>query len=109
MICAAAHGCGLLTNQGALDWHVADEETKARGRLAGEYCKRQGIELGKLAIWYAAQLDGPATFLVGMSTREIVNLNLSFNNGLTQKERDTLDYCMKKSVFKGAISSIFVI
>lgn len=97
MICAAAHGCGLLTNQGALDWHVADDKTKELGRSAGEYCKKQGIELGKLAIWFAAQLEGPATFLVGMSTREIVNINLdSFNNGLTQKEREVLDYCMQK-------------
>lgn len=97
MICAAAHACGVLTNQGAFDWHVGGEETKKQGRLAGEYCKKQGIELGKLAIWYTAQLDGPATFLVGMATREIVNINLdSFNNGLSQKERDTLDYCLKK-------------
>lgn len=62
---------GILTNHGAFDWHVACEDTIKQGRLAGEYCKKHGIELGKLAIWYAAQLKGPATFLVGMSTNGI--------------------------------------
>lgn len=96
VICAAAHGCGILTNHGAFDWHVAGKEIIDQGRLAGEYCKKHGIELGKLAIWYAAQLKGPATFLVGMSTKEIVDINLdSFNNGLTPKEHEVLEYCLK--------------
>lgn len=97
MICAAAHALGILTNRGPFDWHPAREETKKQGLLAGEYCKKQGVELGKLAIWYTAQLKGPATYLVGMPTTEIVNINLdSFNNGLSQKEHDILDYCLKK-------------
>lgn len=96
VICAAAHGCGILTNRGAFDWHIASEDIHQQGRLAGEYCKKHGVELGKLAIWYAAQLKGPATFLVGMSTQEIVNINLdSFNNGLTQKEHEVLEHCLK--------------
>lgn len=69
VICAAAHACSLLTNHGAFEWHAAGAEIIQQGRLAGEYCKKHGIELGKLAIWYAAQLKGPATFLVGMSTK----------------------------------------
>lgn len=99
MICAANHAMGLLTNRGPFDWHVADDELKKHGRLCSEYCKSQGVELGKLAIWYAAQLNGPATFLVGMATVEIVNINLdSFRNGLTPQEKQVLDYCLKKSV-----------
>lgn len=97
VICAAGHALGVLTNNGPFGWHVAREETKKQGRLAGEYCKSQGVELGKLAIWYASQLKGPATYLVGMATKQIVNINFdSFWNGLTPKEADVLDYCLKK-------------
>lgn len=99
VICAAGHAMGVLTNNGALPWHIAPEEIKKLGRLCGDYCKSHGIELGKLAIWYTAQLDGPATFLVGMATKDIVDINLdSFLNGLTPKEREILDYCLKKYV-----------
>lgn len=64
VICAANHALGLLTNHGAFNWHPARKETIKQGQLAGEYCKKHGVELGKLAIWYASQLKGPATFLV---------------------------------------------
>lgn len=99
VICAAAAAMGLLTNNGALPWHIAPEEIKNQGRLCADYCKSHGIELGKLAIWYAAQLKGPATFLVGMASVDIVDINLdSFLNGLTLKEKEVLDYCLKKYV-----------
>ncbi|XP_031640807.1 L-galactose dehydrogenase-like [Contarinia nasturtii] len=96
VICAANHALGLLTNHGAFDWHVAGDDLKKQGRLCGEYCKEQDVELGKLAIWYSAQLKGPATFLVGMATTDIVNINLdSFQNGLNEKESLILTYCLK--------------
>lgn len=97
VICAAGHALGILTNRGPFDWHMAREDTKKQGRLAAEYCKEQGVELGKLAMWHSSQLEGPATFLSGMATRQILNINLdSFIDGLTPKEREILQYCMKK-------------
>lgn len=99
VICAANHALAALTNRGAFDWHPARESTIKQGRLAGEYCKQHGVELGKLAIWFALQLKGPATFLVGMPSQEIVNINLdSYFNGLSAKESEILDYCLKKYV-----------
>lgn len=90
---------GLLSNRGPFDWHPASEEAKEKGRLAAEYCHSQGVELGKLAIWYSSQLEGPSTFLIGMATQEIVDINLdSFWNGLSSKEAEVLDYCLKKCV-----------
>lgn len=87
----------LLTNRGPYDWHPSSEETKEKGRLASEYCKSQGVELGKLAIWYSSQVQGPATFLCGMATKEIVDTNLdSFWNGLSSKEAEVLDCCLKE-------------
>lgn len=88
---------GLLTNDGPKSWHIAPDDIKKLGRLCGDYCKSHEIELGKLAIWYASQLKGPATFLVGMATKDIVDINLdSFWNGLTSKEKEVLDYCLQK-------------
>lgn len=99
VICAANHALGCLTNHGAFDWHMARQETIKQGRDAGQYCQKQGIELGKLAIWYSLQIGGPATFLVGMPSPKIVDINLdSFVNGLTAKEAEVLDYCLKKYV-----------
>lgn len=104
VICAAGHALGILTNRGPFDWHVALDETKEQGRLAAEYCKKQGVELGKLAMWYSAQLKGPATFLAGMATQEILNVNLdSIYNGLTSKEMDVLKYCLEKYVHNNYI------
>lgn len=97
MICAAVHGMGILTNAGAFYWHPANEETKQQGRSAGDYCKQHGVELGKLSTWYALQLEGPSTFLMGMPTQKVLHINLdSFHNGLSEKEREVLDYCLTK-------------
>ena len=40
------------------------------------------------------------TFLVGMPTKEIIDMSLdtSFNNGLIQKKHEGLEYCLKTSV-----------
>lgn len=48
VICAAVHALGILTNHGAFDWHVASKDAQQQGRLAAEYCKKHGIELGIL-------------------------------------------------------------
>lgn len=99
VICAAGHALGILTNRGPFDWHIALDETKEQGRSAAEYCKKNGVELGKLAMWYSAQLKGPATFLAGMATQEILDINLdSVYHGLTAKETEVLEYCLKKYV-----------
>lgn len=69
------------------------------GRLCAAYCKEKGVELGRLAVWYTAQLQGPATCLVGMPTTEILANNLDvFWNGLTQAEMTTLKYCLERFV-----------
>lgn len=93
----AGNALGILTNRGEREWHVAHDETKKQGRACAAYCEKHGVELGKLAIWYCMQLKGPATFLVGIPSNEILQINLdSFFNGLTQKESDVLKYCLEK-------------
>lgn len=97
IICASNHAMGLLTNGGPQAWHPAHEETKEQGRKAAAYCKERGIELGKLAMYFSLQLKGPATFLVGMQTKKLLEINLeAFYNGLTEAEHAALEYILKQ-------------
>lgn len=92
VICAAGHALGLLTNEGPKPWHPAGEELLKPCKQAAEICKANGIELGKLAMYYFIKLEGPATFLVGMQSEELLAINLdAYFNGLTPKEAEILD------------------
>lgn len=91
VICAAGHALGLLTNGGPQDWHPTNDEQKQLCRKAASICKEANIELGKLAMYHCMQLDGPATFLTGMQTRKLLDINLeAFYNGLSKKEQEVL-------------------
>jgi len=99
VICASGHGMGLLTNSGPQSWHPAKSETKEMCRQAAEICKTNNIELGKLAMYYFTQIEGPATFLVGMQTQDLLRVNLdAFVNGLTEKETEILNK-LKAEIF----------
>ncbi|KAM7364700.1 uncharacterized protein ACRADG_001084 [Cochliomyia hominivorax] len=104
VICAAAHAVGLLTNAGPQPWHPADEEQKELCRKAATVCREANIELGKLAMYHTLQLEGPATFLIGMQTRQLLQLNLeAFYNGLTKKEQEVLQL-LKNTIFNKSIN-----
>uniref|UniRef100_A0A182QCD3 NADP-dependent oxidoreductase domain-containing protein n=1 Tax=Anopheles farauti TaxID=69004 RepID=A0A182QCD3_9DIPT len=99
IVCASGHGMGLLTNSGSQSWHPADEQLKSVCREAAEYCRNSEIELGKLAMYHFIHQPGPATFLSGMQTTALVNINLgAYLNGLTVKETEVLAY-LKERVF----------
>lgn len=92
IVCASAHGLGLLTNSGPQPWHPADEEQKELCRKAANICKESNVKLGKLAMYYSMQLDGVSTFLTGMKTRKLLDINLNaYYNGLTKKEQEILE------------------
>lgn len=91
IICASSHALGLLTNNGPQSWHPATEEQKSLCKKAANLCKEAGIELGKLAMYHGMQLKGPATFLTGMQTQKLLEMNLNaFHKGLSKKEKDML-------------------
>lgn len=86
----------MLTNAGPQKWHPASDELKDHCRRGADICKENGIELGKLAMHYVMQLNGPATFLTGMQTEELLKINLeAYLNGLTEKETELLETLLK--------------
>ncbi|XP_030374395.1 L-galactose dehydrogenase [Scaptodrosophila lebanonensis] len=99
IVCAAAHALRLLTNAGPPAWHPASDEQKQLVRKAANVCRDREVELGKLAMHFAMQLDGVSTFLTGMQTREWLELNLdAFHNGLSGKEQEVLQY-LRENIF----------
>lgn len=97
VICAAGHAMGLLTNKGPQSWHPAPDEIKTICKEASDYCREKGVELGKLAMHYFIQLDGVTTFLVGMQTSQLLNMNLDvYLNGLTKQEEEIVEYLQQK-------------
>lgn len=96
IICAAGHAIGMLTNGGPQKWHPADQATKEMCAKASEICKNNGIELGKLATYYFTQLKGATTFLIGMQTEKLLDINVdAVFNGLTAKESEILELLQK--------------
>lgn len=99
IVCASAHALGLLTNTGPQPWHPARDDVKAICRKAAHICKEANIELGKLAMYQFMQLDGASTFLVGMETRKLLELNLAaYYNGLSKKELEILQQ-LRETIF----------
>uniref|UniRef100_A0A034VYK6 D-threo-aldose 1-dehydrogenase n=1 Tax=Bactrocera dorsalis TaxID=27457 RepID=A0A034VYK6_BACDO len=91
IVCASAHALGLLTNAGPQPWHPVADDVKAICSKAAKICKEANIELGKLAMYQFMQLEGASTFLVGMETCKLLDINLAaYYNGLSKKEMEIL-------------------
>lgn len=91
IVCASGHACGMLVNTGPQEWHAAYPEVKAVIYEAIEICKKNNVELGKLAMHHFLQFPGPATYLVGMQTIKLLDINLdAYYNGLTENETAVL-------------------
>ncbi|XP_077302274.1 uncharacterized protein LOC143922816 isoform X2 [Arctopsyche grandis] len=97
VICASGHGMGLFTNSGPQSWHPASDEMKLVCKKASDYCKAEGVELGRLAIWHSMNQKGAATHVIGVNNRHLLQANLSvLYNGLSKKEIDVLEYVNKE-------------
>ncbi|KAH8265290.1 hypothetical protein KR038_003418 [Drosophila bunnanda] len=96
IICAAAHSLGLLSNGGPQAWHPGSKELQDVGKRGAQICRERGVELGKLAMYYTMQLEGAATFLIGIPNRELLRINLAaVRDGLTPKEQEVLKYLLE--------------
>ncbi|XP_052856664.1 uncharacterized protein LOC128264959 [Drosophila gunungcola] len=104
VVCAAAHALGLLSNAGPQGWHPGSPELQALGKRGAEICRQRNVELGKLAMYYTMQLDGAATFLIGIPNRQLLRINLdAVFDGLTSHEQEVLQY-LRENVFTKSYS-----
>ncbi|XP_039494518.1 L-galactose dehydrogenase [Drosophila santomea] len=104
VVCAAAHSLGLLSNAGPQSWHPGSPELLAVGKRGAEICQQRNVELGKLAMYYTMQLDGAATFLIGIPNRKLLRINLdAVVDGLTPHEQEVLQY-LRENVFTKSYS-----
>lgn len=97
VIAASAHGCGMLVNRGPPAWHPASEALKAIVAEAAEICRKNRVELGKLATHHLLKVPGVVgTFLMGMEKMEYLDHNMNaYSDGLTQKEIEIYETLMK--------------
>lgn len=96
IIAASAQGCGMLTNRPTPPWHPASIHLKAVVEEAKEICRKNNVELGKLATHHFLNIPGNVgTFLMGMEKMEYLNHNMSaYLNGLNQKEKEIYEILM---------------
>ncbi len=67
---------GILTAQGAPNWHPAPQVVHDAGRQAAAFCQQQGVDLSQVALRYCFDHPDVASTLVGMSTPGHVSENL---------------------------------
>ncbi len=67
---------GMLTEQGAPEWHPAPPEVHLAVKEAFAFCHKHGIDLTELALRFCFDHPRVASTLVGMSTTEEVLRNL---------------------------------
>lgn len=67
---------GVLTEQGAPDWHPAPADVRNAVNRGRQFCRQRGINLSELALRFCLDYPRVATTLVGMATREQVSSSL---------------------------------
>jgi L-galactose dehydrogenase len=77
VINASSLHMGVLTEDGAPDWHPAPEPVREAGRRAAALCRERGTDIASVAVRFS--LDNPdiASTLVGMSSSTHVQSNLN--------------------------------
>lgn len=110
VIAASAHGCGMLTNRATPAWHNGSDELKAIVDEAAEICRKNNVELGKLATYHFLQVPGNiGTLLMGMEKLEYLDHNLgAYLDGLTGQETEIYETLMRTWVpFGNRVGSKF--
>jgi L-galactose dehydrogenase len=78
VINASPTGMGLLTERGVPSWHPAPRAMVEGARRAVEFCRREGLDIVKLAVQYAISHPGIATTLVGSASAGNMRKNIAF-------------------------------
>jgi L-galactose dehydrogenase len=77
---------GVLTKQGAPEWHPAPAEVREAGRRLGELCRDRGVDISAVALRFCLDHPYVSTTLVGMSTRQQVEANLDLLGLVTDQK-----------------------
>lgn len=78
VINASPTGMGLLTERGVPTWHPAPPAMVEGARRAVEFCRREGLDIVKLAVQYAISHPGIASTLVGSASAENMRKNIAY-------------------------------
>ena len=76
LINASALSMGLLTPRGPPSWHPATEGIKAECAAAVELCDRRGVDIAKIALFFALSEEGVATTLASTHSTKFMQANL---------------------------------
>ena len=79
VINASPFGSGLLTDCGPAAWHPASPVERQVALEAAEFCRRQGVPIGKLALQFASQNPDIPTTLFSTSRAEAVHRNVEWH------------------------------
>jgi L-galactose dehydrogenase len=67
---------GIITKQGAAEWHPAPQAVRETGQMIVMLCKARGVDASEVALKFCLDYAGAASTLVGLSSREHVERNL---------------------------------
>lgn len=97
IINASILSMGLLTERGPSSWHPASDEIRQTCKDAVEYCKKQDVEIAKIATHYSLQLPGVHTTLIGTASLKNLDTNLRvLKEGVTTKEQRVSEEIVEK-------------
>jgi L-galactose dehydrogenase len=77
---------GMLTENGAPEWHPAEPAVHAASRRAEAVCRAHGVSLPEVALRFCLAHPYVSSTLVGMATRQQVDENLRALNSVDDEE-----------------------
>ena len=78
IINAAPLSMGLLTDRGAPGWHPASAEIRGICAAAAQACRRQGLDIQRLALQFSVSHPAIHTTLVGSASAENMRRNIEW-------------------------------
>jgi aryl-alcohol dehydrogenase-like predicted oxidoreductase len=102
VINAAPLGMGLLTPFGPPSWHPCDLEMREACKAAVDYCEKQQVDIGRIAIAYSYLNQGIDSTIFSTPSIDILNANIENvdSKPLTDKETAVLQY-LQEVLFAG--------
>ena len=68
---------GVLSPQGARDWHPAPDAVFSAGDRVRGLCAEEGLNVAEVALRFALDYEGPHSTLIGVGTEEQLSSSLS--------------------------------